>query len=342
MDNTATARSHILTEAGTNELEIMSFILRWTTDGTESGERITTFGINAAKVKELVAIPSQISKLPTQPASMDGVFILRDRIIPLVDLCRWFGYQVYDPDGEKKGWVVIIVEIYAKQFGFIVHGVDKVYRVSWKNVEPPPPYLNLENQCIVANARIHDQIIQMVDFEKVVASVDPSVNIDQITAQLAASEETQTDAEGGPSPVPVAPGTVLFADDSRMIRDQVTKVLRAGGYTVIQAVDGLNAWDLLQGFKTASEGNVKASLQAIITDVEMPRIDGHHLCKKIKADPAFSGVPVILFSSLISDSLRNKGVAVGADDQVSKPDLPALVHRVREAVLRLSAPPGSA
>lgn len=335
MQNTAGALSSILTEAGTNEVEIMSFILRWNDPAFPNG-RVTTFGINAAKVRELVAVPAEISRLPSQPAAVDGIFILRDRIIPLVNLCRWFGYEEYAGDSDRKGWVVMVIEIYGKQFGFIVHGVDKVYRISWSNIEPPPAYFSFESQCIVANARIADQIIQMVDFEKVVSSVDPSINMETITAAAESAEPSASAGQHTSPETDILPGTVLVADDSRMIRDQVSKILRRGGYNVILAMDGQNAWELLEVFKkNAGEAGVESQLQAVISDIEMPRMDGHHLCRRIKTDPAFSRVPVLLFSSLINDSLRNKGVAVGADDQVTKPDLPALVGRLKAAVLRL-------
>lgn len=335
MQNTAGALSSILTEAGTNEVEIMSFILRWNDPAFPNG-RVTTFGINAAKVRELVAVPTEISRLPSQPAAVDGIFILRDRIIPLVNLCRWFGYEEYAGDSDRKGWVVMVIEIYAKQFGFIVHGVDKVYRISWSNIEPPPAYLSFESQCIVANARIGDQIIQMVDFEKVVASVDPSISMEAINAATESEPPAVQSHETG-AEIDIPPGTVLLADDSRMIRDQVSKVLRRGGYNVLLAADGQNAWELLDVFKrNAGETGVEGQLQAIISDIEMPRMDGHHLCRKIKTDPAFARVPVLLFSSLINDSLRNKGLAVGADDQITKPDLPGLVDRLKAAVIRLT------
>ena len=170
------SQTDILLQAGTNELEIITFFLQWRDQTTESISR-TAYGINAAKVRELVAMPETLTEIPESVSSMKGVFLLRDRTIPLVDLCDWFGYEPDHSPEAKAKWVVIVTEINGKFFGFIAHGVDKVYRVSWTAILPPPPiishYSSLTGVCLVDG-----NIIQMVDFESIIATIDPSMVID--------------------------------------------------------------------------------------------------------------------------------------------------------------------
>jgi two-component system chemotaxis response regulator CheV len=141
MSQAAGYKTDILLQSGTNELEIITLFLQWHDQTNDSISR-TAYGINAAKVRELVAMPENLTEIPESVASMKGVFLLRDRTIPLIDLCEWFGY---DPDlspEAKAKWVVIVTEINGKFFGFIAHGVDKVYRVSWTKILPPPPIIS--------------------------------------------------------------------------------------------------------------------------------------------------------------------------------------------------------
>lgn len=308
--------SNILVEAGTNELEVITFYLQWI-DPVSGQPTRAYYGINAAKVRELVAMPEKVTEMPDCPKGVEGVFLLRDRTITLTDLCQWFHYDPDSSDAAKATWVVIVAEINGKPFGFICHGVDKVHRVSWTNIQSPPDML-ARYQSITGVCLVNNQIIQMVDFERIVAAIDPTMML----------EEPQTKERDEAVDFSKA---VVIADDSTTIRTQMRRALEGAGFRVSAHHDGQVAWDYLESLRAA--GTVDDEILAVITDIEMPRMDGHHLCLKIKEQQAFRNIPVILFSSMISPALRNKGVAVGADDQITKPELSTLVDRLFAAIL---------
>jgi len=322
MSQAAGYKTDILLQAGTNELEIITFFLQWRDQTTDSISR-TAYGINAAKVRELVAMPETLTEIPESVSSMKGVFLLRDRTIPLIDLCDWFGYEPDHSPEAKAKWVVIVTEINGKFFGFIAHGVDKVYRVSWTAILPPPPiishYSSLTGVCLVDG-----NIIQMVDFESIIATIDPSMVIDSEAHSISVGPEgAQADK------------AVVIADDSRIIQDQIRKTLERAGYRVVAHADGQDAWEYLEKLRT--NGTLHKEVLAVVSDIEMPRMDGHNLCKRIKENNGYDGIPVMLFSSLVNDLALHKGHAVGADDQISKPELGQLVIRLQDCLRRFAA-----
>jgi len=315
-------QSDILLESGTNELEIITLYLQWL-DPVSGTVKKTAYGINAAKVKELVAMPQDITEVPESHPSVLGVFLLRQKTIPLIDLCHWFRYEPDLSPEAKAKWVVVVTEINGKHFAFITHGVDKVYRVSWKQIQPPPALIagskSLTGVCLV-----NEQLIQMVDFESITAAIDPNMAINA----KAVVADSHTAAVNGDK-------FVVIADDSSTILTQIQSTLTGAGYNVQAHADGQAAWDYLESIR--EQGQVDEKLLAVITDIEMPRMDGHHLCLKIKEDSAFDKIPVLLFSSLINDNQRHKGEAVGADDQITKPELAELVDRMQLCVDRLQS-----
>jgi two-component system chemotaxis response regulator CheV len=321
MSQAASYKTDILLQSGTNELEIITLFLHWHDQTSEAVCR-TAYGINAAKVRELVAMPETLIGIPESVAAMKGVFLLRDRTIPLIDLCEWFGYEPdLSPEARAK-WVVIVTEINGKFFGFIAHGVDKVYRVSWTKILPPPPiishYSSLTGVCLVDG-----NIIQMVDFESIIAAIDPSMVIDsEAHAIIERPDADQVDK------------AVVIADDSRVIQDQIRKTLERAGYRVVAHADGQDAWEYLEQLRI--NGTLHDEVLAVISDIEMPRMDGHNFCKRVKGNTGYDGIPVMLFSSLINDLARHKGEAVGADDQISKPELGQLVTRLQDCLRRLN------
>lgn len=303
----------ILLESGTNELEVITLFLRWKEQGSEKIIQ-TTYGINAAKVKELVAMPEKVTETPNSPACVLGVLLLRDHTIPLIDLCKWFRYEPdLSPETVDK-WVVVVTEINGRAFGFISHGVDKVYRVSWTQILPPP-VLIAESKSLTGVCLVDDQIIQMIDFESIVAAIDPAMamRVKDDAVQKSASAAHQEKF-------------VIVADDSRVIQGQIRSTLESAGYKVKVHSDGQEAWDYLLELK--NKGEVDRKILAVVTDIEMPRMDGHHLCLRIREDKAFDAIPVLLFSSLINKTLFHKGRSVGADDQITKPELDQLIVRM--------------
>ena len=322
MSNPAASRTGILLESGTNELEVITLYLQWL-DPMASAPTQTAYGINAAKVRELVAMPTELTEVPDSHPAVRGVFLLRNRTIPLIDLCHWFGYTPDTSPEAKAKWVVVVSEINSKLFSFICHGVDKVYRISWNQIMPPPEVV-AQHSSLTGMCLVNDRIIQMIDFEKICADIDPTMAMDD--ASHAVKEHASPEQ---------AQKFVVIADDSSTIRDQITRTLERAGYKVKAFFDGQSAWDFLDQIRVA--GEVESKVLGVISDIEMPRMDGHHLCMKIKQDPAFAKVPVMLFSSLINNTARIKGEKVGADDQVTKPELGALVERLQGCLRNLGA-----
>lgn len=322
MANPAVNQSNILLEVGTNELEVITFYLKFI-DPKSGNEVRNAYGINAAKVRELVALPDKVTEVVNSPACVNGVFLLRNKTIPLVDLSNYFDYEVDYSDEARKQWVVIVAELNGKPFGFITHGVDKVYRISWSQINPPPALIAV-NASITGICLVNESTIQMVDFERIISDIDPSMVMQSVSDKVKDDvKKEDLDKE------------VVIIDDSRVILMQLSGTLKKAGFKVSAHGDGQAAWEYLEGLRTA--GTLSQTVLAIISDIEMPRMDGHHFCMKVRADAAYKKIPVILFSSMINDALRRKGEQVGADDQVTKPELDALVIRLEECVERLGS-----
>lgn len=321
MAHPGNTQSNILLEVGTNELEVITFYLKFIDPKTKK-ETSNAYGINAAKVRELVALPDKVTEVINSPACVEGVFLLRNKTIPLIDLSNYFGYEIEQSADRKKQWVVIVAELNGKAFGFITHGVDKVYRISWEQINPPPELIAV-NAAITGICLVNEQTIQMIDFERITADIDPSM-IMHVVGDDVKDIITTEDKEK----------EVVIVDDSRVILMQLSSTLQKADFKVSAHTDGQAAWEYLEGLREA--GSLANKVLAIISDIEMPRMDGHHFCRKVRANNAYNKIPVILFSSMINEALRRKGEQVGADDQVTKPELDTLIARLEEAVVRLN------
>lgn len=312
-------QTNILLESGTNELEIIEFFIN---EQAPDGTQYTGYyGMNVAKVLEIIRKPT-VTEMPNQsnPAAL-GTFNLRGRVLPLVDLANWLGKSLVSDPNHK----VIVSEFSGVTTAFLVSGVNRIHRLSWSQVEAPGGHVRTySNDSITGVVRFDDRIVFILDMEKIVTSMNPKLEMDRkadkIVAEIALEEERFK---------------TLVADDSASIRSMIVRTLEKAGYDCKQAENGREAWEILEGWKKqADEQGVPISdiVDLIVSDIEMPEMDGHNLTKRIKTDPVLQKLPVILFSSLITDTLRHKGDAVGADDQVSKPDLPTLTTRVRELI----------
>lgn len=307
------AQTNILLESGTNELEIVEFFI------DEPGYR-GHYGVNVAKVVEIIRLqPATAMPQMRHPAVM-GAFSHRDgRVIPLVDLARYLDKKTVTSDDSK----IIVTEFNNIMTGFYVSGVNRIHRLNWNDVEEPGGFLqNMSRNSITGVVRLENRVVFLLDLENVVAEMDPSLAI-----RLGKLEDHLTGEKHY---------TILHADDSGSIRGLVKTLLEESGvFTVIQAVSGEEAWSILNKLKRQHEGTdwkITDSVQAIISDIEMPRMDGLTLCRKIKEDPALKPLPVALFSSIVSQSLEHKGASVGADAQFAKPDLQQLSEKVLELI----------
>ncbi|WP_027179167.1 chemotaxis protein [Maridesulfovibrio bastinii] len=313
----------ILLEAGTNELEIVEFWLE-----EESREDPGTvykgfYGVNVAKVLEIIRMPKKVTKLPeVSDPSILGTFNLRNKVVPLVDLSMWLGKPKVEHDAPK----VIVTEFNNVSSAFMVSGVTRIHRISWESVEAPSTYVShLSEDSITGVVKFEDRIVLILDLEKIVAELNP---------QLGLRFDDTLDWET------TAGYKALIADDSTLIREMLQELMTRAKFQVETANTGLECWNKLLEIKRAVEETKKPLsdyINVVISDIEMPMMDGHNLTKRIKNDPVLKDLPVILFSSIITDKLRHKGDSVGADDQISKPEVTQLAKRAIKLIETFSA-----
>ena len=310
------SQTDILLESGTNELEIVEFYLE--EEEEKDGQPYCGYyGVNVAKVLEIIQLP-KVTELPeVHHTSVMGAFNLRNHIIPLVDLAVWLDKKRKPSDQPK----VIVTEFNNVTTAFLVSGVNRIHRISWEEVEPPNPYMAaLSKGSINGVVKLEGRIVFLLDLEKIVADLNP---------QLGLHLDDAIDWSSRPS------YRAIIADDSSMVRGMIKDLMEKANFTVEAYDNGASALNRLFQLKekAESEGHpISDYLQIVISDIEMPSMDGHSLCKRIKDDPVLKKLPVILFSSLITDRLRHKGEAVGADDQVSKPEITTLAKRAFDLI----------
>ncbi len=310
-------QSRILLESGTNELEVVEFYLDEVIPGQTEPYR-GHYGVNVAKVLEIIKAPAKVIEMPDAGhEAIKGAFNLRSQIIPLIDLHKWL-YKT-KPNNENPN--AIVTEFNGIVNAFLISGVNRIHRIGWNEVEPPNEYLGgLSDNSITGVVRIDDNIIFLLDLEKIIAELNPEMSL--TNKPLPTLERTQR-------------YRALVVDDSAVIRNMLKSYLERARFDVETVNNGQEAWDrLLQIKEQANNEQVRPIelVQLIVSDIEMPTIDGLNLTKRIKEDPILKNLPVMLFSSLVTDRLRHKGDAVGADDQVSKPEIQELAMRAEKII----------
>ena len=292
----AVEKNGILLESGTNEFEIVEF----TVGGVH-------YGINVAKVREVIPSASfLVTKVAQAHPYLDGVITLRGNTIPLVNLPRCMGHG----QGENCR-NIIVTEINAYFIGFLVDSVSRIHRISWNDMESPPQIGG--NARVVGLVRFGEKIVLLMDFESIIAEVNPKIN-KKLTEVQSREDNLQTLRESAP---------IVVAEDSLMLRNMVVGTLNNAGYeNVMSFLNGLEAWNFLHPEEGPAPDMGRG---AVITDIEMPKMDGHRLLKLIREDETLRGIPVILFSSLINEEMRSKGEVLGATGQIAKPEMNELV-----------------
>ncbi|MCC7146887.1 MAG: chemotaxis protein CheV [Phycisphaeraceae bacterium] len=288
---TRQGEAEILLESGTNELEVLVFSV---------GEGV--FGVNVAKVREVI-LPVPVAAAPHQHACVLGMFNLRGGLLPLIDLHK---YLQMAPLSEERR--IIVTEFNGVRSSFQVEKVEQIYRMNWNHMKAVPETDGNSHFAVTGITEIDGRLILMLDFESIVdhISMEDKLHVEKVENELGVDRSRPR---------------IVLAEDSKFIRGIMERVLKQSGYSKVQSFsNGLDAWTALQG---AKEDEV-----VVITDVEMPRMDGLHLTRRLKQDKRLGKMPVILFSSLITDDTRHKGEQVGADEQIAKPELPNLVHIV--------------
>ncbi|HCZ14819.1 MAG TPA: chemotaxis protein [Accumulibacter sp.] len=284
--------------AGTNKLEILLFSL-----GTDARTgRQETFGINVFKVREVMRTPP-ITAAPEMPASVEGMVSLRGVLVPVVDLARYARIDTQTPRS-----IMIVTEYAGHTQGFLVEAVDTILRLDWSQMRVPPAMLMAEmGGLVTAVTELSDgRLVMLMDVEKIL------------------SETTKYDDEvvfRSIKPLGKPELTVFFADDSAVARKQIERTLDAMGVKYVASINGLEAWDELAktaAYALSAGQEVTDLISLVLTDIEMPEMDGYILTKKIKSDPRFAGVPVIMHSSLSGMSNQQLGKSVGVDEYVPK------------------------
>jgi two-component system chemotaxis response regulator CheV len=314
------AQTNILLETGTNELEIIEFYID---EETEPGIKPyrAHYGVNVAKVLEIIRLPKVTGMPQTPHPCVIGTFNLRSRVIPLIDLSMWLG----KPMARDANTKVIVSEFNKVINAFMVSGVTRIHRLSWQEVEPPSGYVaSFAANNFTGVVKFSDRIVLLLDMEQIIWDLNPAL----------AMKTERDHAEAIPEPERSAYKT-LVVDDSNSIRRLIASYLEKDGFEVLQDINGQDAWNRLLEFKQQVVQGARSladSVNLVVTDIEMPAMDGHTLCKNIKDDPVLKVLPVVLFSSLINDQLYHKGLSVGADDQVTKPEVGTLAERARRLI----------
>ncbi|WP_297669244.1 chemotaxis protein [uncultured Desulfovibrio sp.] len=307
------AQTNILLETGTNELEIVEFYVNQ--DGYEAH-----YGLNVAKVVE-IGRRQPVTAMPEMrhPAIL-GAFLHRNRrVVPLIDMAMFLDSSPIDNEDAK----VIVTEFNELSTAFLVSGVNRIYRLSWTDVEAPGQFLqNMSRSSVTGVVRLEDRVIFLLDLEAIVAELHP-----HMAMRFDASDMTQN---------VVKTYNILHVDDSHSIRKLLRDLLsKEGRFTVEQRVNGQEAWDYLRSLRRRCEEEnrpISDFLHGIITDIEMPSMDGLALCKNIKEDPILKELPVAIFSSMVNESLAKKCEVVHADAEFAKPDLKALADKLYDLI----------
>jgi two-component system chemotaxis response regulator CheV len=307
--------------AGTNKLEILLFTL----GEDKRTKRREIFGINVFKVREVMRTPP-ITAAPEMPPAVEGMVSLRGVLVPVVDLAKYA-----DVDSSTPRDVMIVTEYNGHTQGFLVEGVDTILRLDWSKMRVPPEMLTAQmGGLVTAVTEGKDgELIMMMDVEKVLAA---TTNVEEEDVRIKGIQPIE------------APGdaTVFYCDDSIVARRQIEKTLDAMGIRYIGATNGRHMWEELEKMASYAAAMGKKAcdfISLVLTDIEMPEMDGYILTKKIKNDPRFAGVPVVMHSSLSGMSNQSLGMSVGVDEYVPKFEPQRLAETIRR---RLADRPGTA
>jgi two-component system chemotaxis response regulator CheV len=314
-------KQEILLEAGTNEMEIIEFYL-----GTQP------FGINVQKLKEIIPFDQEaVTTIPGCGDGMLGTLLLRGNTIPLIDLKEHLTQRSSATNVDQRR-VVLVCEFNNRINGFKVDGVNQIHRISWNDVQPMASFIDQFRPRFTGSVNIDGREILIVDLEHIVTEFDPEANMDyeiNLRQDLLQEQRPHTREQM----------KLMMAEDSSLIRAGIERVLKSAGYISLEVfADGQACHDrLLQIRQEVDNGsNLRDHLQLLITDIEMPKMDGLTLCKKVKNDPLLKELKVILFSSLINEQMSAKCDLVGADGYATKPQIPYLVEMI-DRMLEISS-----
>lgn len=291
-------KNEILLESGTNEIEIMQF--------TIYGE---LYGINVAKVREIM-VSDKVKPMPHVHPAVEGIFKPRGSVLTVVDLPY---YLTGKPTERNTRDLFIVTNFNKMHIAFRVHSVVEIDRISWSAIRKPDTSITGgEDGVATGIAQCGEQLVTILDFEKIVAEIAPETGIQMSEIDALGVREN--------SDVPI-----IMAEDSVLLTKMIEGALKKAGYTNTRTFNnGEEAWNYLE--KVREDSDLDEKVQIIITDIEMPKMDGHRLTKLVKEDPILKSIPLIIFSSLINHEMMIKGKQLGADEQLSKPEIGHLVE----------------
>lgn len=294
--------TNILLESGTNELEVLEFTL---------GDN--HYGINVAKIREILQY-TPVTPVPNSHPSVEGIFMPRDTMITVINLKKCLGL----PETDEKG-LFIITNFNKLNVAFHVDEVIGIHRVSWENIiKPDSTIQGRDGSTATGVIKMNDKLVVILDFESIVSSISPETGLRVNDIDNMESRDRSD-------------STILIAEDSALLSKLITDCLKKAGYVkLIVTENGQEAWDKICELKAA--GDITEKVNCIITDIEMPLMDGHRLTKLVKSDAALKEIPVIIFSSLVNEEMRIKGEQLGADAQLTKPEIGQLVDAIDKLI----------
>lgn len=287
-------------KVGSNEMELVDFRI-YKKEGDKIYEGI--YGINVSKVREIIKVP-KLTELPGTPDYIEGIFDLRDVVIPVVNLAKWMGIE--EPEDAKKNARVIITEFNNVLIGFIVHEAKRIRRISWSDIEPANFATGsgaLDGSKITGVTRIEDDAVLLI------------LDLESVVQDLGLYEP---DVDNIPQEVEKFSGMALVLDDSMTARKIVKDALEKMGFDVIEASDGQDALQKLEELYSVYEDELPNKLKIIVSDVEMPRMDGFHFAAKVKEDERFSSIPIVFNSSISDHFSEDRGLEAGGEGYLVK------------------------
>ncbi|TFE00324.1 chemotaxis protein [Jeotgalibacillus salarius] len=295
----------ILLESGTNELEIVEFEV--------NGSK---YGINVIKVKEIIQ-PAAVIPIPHAHQYIKGIIQLRGEVLPVIDMRQVLGSQPVEKNAQEK---YIVSEFNQQKVVFHVDNVSMIHRVSWDQIEKPSDMYQSTDTKVIGVIKRNDEMLLLLDFESIILEINPESGINVGMVKKLGERERSVKK-------------LVVAEDSPLLRQLLADTLKEAGYDHAEFFE--NGQDALQYLESLTAGGklIEEHVQLVITDIEMPQMDGHHLTRRIKEHESLKKLPVVIFSSLITNDLKHKGNKVGADDQISKPEINQLINAIDRLIL---------
>ncbi len=297
--------SNVLLESGTNELEVMEFKI---------GGR--HFGINVAKVLEILRYQA-VTPMPNTSPFIEGIFKPRNSIITVVNLPKYLSLDNIEVEEDAGKDILIITKFNGVSTAFHVNAVEGINRISWSDIEKPDSSIYGSTEGIATGiARYDNRLITILDFEKILTELNPDTVMGMEDHEAVGRKMNNT--------------PIVVVEDSPILMRMISETLVKMGYVnLTKCFNGQEALDLLEQYKELG-GPISEHVKILITDIEMPKVDGHRLLKLIRTDEHLRSLPCVIFSSLITEEMRIKGEELGATAQISKPEIATLVHIIDE------------